>query len=65
MERGERIDEVDIAKGIGILLVVIGHSIPDANIGIQNLWGGWPLSGFIPSIWRFLWQWPGFYFGIR
>lgn len=39
MERGERIDEVDIAKGIGILLVVIGHSIPDANIGIQNLWG--------------------------
>lgn len=39
MERGERIDEVDIAKGIGILLVVIGHSIPDTNIGIQNLWG--------------------------
>lgn len=40
MGRGNRIDEVDIAKGIGILLVVIGHSIPDANTGIQNLWWG-------------------------
>lgn len=37
----ERFEEIDIAKGIGILLVVIGHSIPDANTGIQNIfWGG-------------------------
>ena len=28
--------EIDIAKGIGILLVVLGHAVPDANIGIQN-----------------------------
>jgi len=29
--------EIDIAKGIGILLVVIGHAVPDANTGIQNM----------------------------
>ena len=32
----KRIEEIDIAKGIGILLVVLGHSFPDANSGIQN-----------------------------
>ena len=33
--------EIDIAKGIGILLVVIGHAVPDANTGILNyFWGG-------------------------
>jgi fucose 4-O-acetylase-like acetyltransferase len=36
----KRVDEIDIAKGIGIILVVLGHSIPDANTGIQNFWGG-------------------------
>lgn len=25
--------EIDIAKGIGILLVVLGHAVPDANTG--------------------------------
>lgn len=39
-EKSWRIEEIDIAKGIGILLVVIGHAIPDANIGIKNMWGG-------------------------
>lgn len=29
--------EIDIAKGIGILLVVLGHAVPDANTGIQNM----------------------------
>ena len=28
--------EIDIAKGIGILLVVLGHAVPDANTGIQK-----------------------------
>lgn len=32
---------IDIAKGIGIILVVVGHAVPDANTGIQNFfWGG-------------------------
>ena len=31
-----RSPEIDIAKGIGILLVVLGHAVPDANTGIQN-----------------------------
>ena len=32
-----RSPEIDIAKGIGILLVVLGHAVPDANTGIQNM----------------------------
>ena len=32
-----RSPEIDIAKGIGILLVVLGHAVPDANMGIQNM----------------------------
>lgn len=33
--------EIDIVKGIGIFLVVVGHAVPDANTGIQNFfWGG-------------------------
>lgn len=34
----KRIDYLDIAKGIGIILVVLGHSFPDASytVGIQN-----------------------------
>ena len=46
--------EIDIAKGIGILLVVIGHAVPDANTGILNyFWGGYSV-GYIPFIWRCL-----------
>lgn len=41
MKYAERYNEIDIAKGIGILLVVIGHAVPDANTGIKNyFWGG-------------------------
>ena len=37
----KRYNEIDIAKGIGILLVVVGHAVPDANTGIKNFfWGG-------------------------
>lgn len=32
-----RSPEIDIAKGIGIILVVLGHAVPDANTGIQNM----------------------------
>lgn len=40
-ENNGRYTEIDIAKGIGILLVVIGHAVPDANTGIMNdFWGG-------------------------
>lgn len=28
--------EIDIAKGIGIILVVLGHAFPDATTGIEN-----------------------------
>ena len=45
-------DELDIIKGIGIILVLIGHSIPDANTGIANkYWGGifyWIYSFHMP-----------------
>lgn len=34
--QSKRVNEVDIAKGIGILLVVLGHAVPDANTGIKN-----------------------------
>ena len=41
MKHTVRYNEIDIAKGIGILLVVIGHAVPDANTGIKNVfWGG-------------------------
>lgn len=29
-------DDIDIAKGIGILLVVLGHSFLDASLGVFN-----------------------------
>lgn len=45
---------IDIAKGIGIILVVVGHAVPDANTGIQNFfWGGY-FDGYTPSIWHCL-----------
>lgn len=38
MTNSERLAYIDIAKGIGIILVVIGHCIPDASslTGISN-----------------------------
>lgn len=49
MKYAERYNEIDIAKGIGILLVVIGHAVPDANIGIKNyFWGGIHLDILFP-----------------
>ena len=46
---------IDIAKGIGIILVVVGHAVPDANTGIKNLFfGGGYSDGYTPSIWHCL-----------
>ena len=57
MKHTVRYNEIDIAKGIGILLVVIGHAVPDANTGIKNVfWGGYSL-GYTLSTWRCLWLW--------
>lgn len=28
-----RVDEIDIAKGLGILLVIVGHLLPEDKIG--------------------------------
>ena len=36
--RKVKFSEIDVAKGLGIILVVMGHSFPDASLegGIQN-----------------------------
>ena len=40
---------IDIIKGIGIILVVVGHAVPDANTGIQNFfWGGISMDILLP-----------------
>ena len=36
MKNKKYYDEINIAKGIGALLVVFGHSFPDASLGIYN-----------------------------
>lgn len=36
MERKTYYEEINIAKGIGVLLVVLGHSFPDASLHIYN-----------------------------
>lgn len=51
--QSKRVNEVDIAKGIGILLVVLGHAVPDANIGIKNPIVFY-LLGYIPFTWPYL-----------
>ena len=55
-----RSPEIDIAKGIGILLVVLGHAVPDANTGIQNMF--WAVVFNWIFTWRCLWQWQAFCF---
>lgn len=57
-----RSPEIDIAKGIGILLVVLGHAVPDANTGIQNMFWAVVFNWFILFTWRCLWQWQAFCF---
>lgn len=49
-----RYPAIDIAKGIGIILVVVGHAVPDANTGIQDLFWGVYFNGYTPSIWHCL-----------
>lgn len=45
----KRIDEIDILRGIAIILVIIGHSITKKPIDIQGtLWGS-TLSNLIGS----------------
>ncbi len=44
MDGTKKIDELDIAKGIAIIAVVLGHSFPDADYGIAN-----ELANFIHS----------------
>ncbi len=31
-------EEINIARGIGVLLVMLGHAFPDTAIGIKNAW---------------------------
>lgn len=55
--------EVNVARGIGLLFVILGHSFPDADVGISNYGVLWcraylytfhmalffSLSGFVSS----------------
>lgn len=31
-------EEINIAKGIGIVLVLLGHAFPDTALGVKNIW---------------------------
>ncbi|MFR9166386.1 MAG: acyltransferase family protein [Dysgonomonas sp.] len=40
-------DEIDVAKGIGIIFVILGHSFPDAGLDLQNEHS---VSGFLYTL---------------